>query len=428
MAQYIIKKQMESNLKDKKLLIISSDSKDKGFVENAHDLGVYVIACDRYSDHNISPSKKIADEAWDIDYNNFEEIAKKAKDAGVNGLIAGYGEDRVAAAAKISEILGTPFYATSKQIEFTRDKNAFKNACIKHGIKIPKSFDVNSEKTEIKFPVIIKPSDNGGRKGITICNRPEDFHDAIKYAKENSKNGEVVIEEYIKGIELMAVYTLKDGEYSLSCLNDKYLSEDPDGPTLCDVAMGPSRFLDKFMKEVDPAIKLLLKSINAKNGVANFQFIANEDGIFAFEMGYRVNGNDDWKTIERYNGINNIKMIINFSLTGNMGDDLKKDNPYFPEYATTLCGYIKAGTIGEIEKDGLKNIPNIYDIFFTKQVGSKIPEGHTNAKKTFLIKFTAKSLEQVSETIKKIQDNIKITDVNGNDMLLKKFDTDRLFK
>ena len=419
---------MENNLKNKKLLIISSDSKDCNFVDIAHKNGIYVISCDRYKDQKISPSKKMADEAWDIDYNNFEEIANKAKEVGVNGLIAGYGEDRVAAAAYISELIGTPFYATSKQIEFTRDKNAFKNACIKHGIKIPKSYDVNSKISEIKFPVIIKPSDNGGRKGITICNRPEEFHEAVDYAKENSKNGDVVIEEYIKGIELMAVYTLKNGEYSLSCLNDKYLSEDPEGPTLCDIAMGPSRFLDKFMKEVDPGIKLLLKSINAKNGVANFQFIANEDGIFAFEMGYRLNGNDDWKTIERYNGINNIKMLINYSLTGDMGDDLKKDNPYFPEYATTLCGYIKAGTIGEIEKDGLKNIPNIYDIFFTKQVGSKIPEGHTNAKKTFLIKFTAKTLEEVALTIKKIQDNIRITDTEGKDMLLHKFNPSRLFQ
>lgn len=421
-------KQMESNLKDKKLLIISSDSKDKCFVENAHDLGVYVIACDRYSDHNISPSKKIADEAWDIDYNNIEEIVKKCKEAGVNGLIAGYGEDRVEAAAKIAEALGVPFYASVEQIEFTRDKNLFKEACIKNGIKVPKDYTEETPISEITFPVIVKPSDNGGRKGITICNSPQEYEKALEYAHENSKNGKIIIEEYIKGNEIIAIYTLKNGKCSLSCLNDKYLSEDKEGSTLCDLVISPSKFSERFIKEVDQKVKSLLTTIGAKNGVANFQFIANENGFYAFEMGYRINGNDDWKTIEKYNGINFIKMLISHTLTGDMGDNLSKDNPNFPEYAVTLCGYIKAGTVGNIDKEGLKNIPNVWDIFFTKQPGSKIPEGQTNAKKTFLIKFTAKTLEEVSDTIKKIQENIHISDTNGNDMLLKKFDTKRLFK
>ena len=85
--------------------------------------------------------------------------------------------------------------------------------------------------------------------------------------------------------------------------------------------------------------KVLLRAIGAQNGVANFQFIANEGGIKAFEMGYRVNGNDDFKVIRKYNEIDFSKMLVSYSLTGKMGDTLVKDNPCFPQYSATLCLY-----------------------------------------------------------------------------------------
>ena len=416
------------NLKGKKLLVISSEKKDLSFVNAAREMGAYIICCDIYTDYNISMAKKYADEAWDIDYNKVDLIAEKCREKGVDGVIAGYGEDRVMAAAKIANLIGTPFYATEEQINFTRNKILFEKACRECGVMIPNWYKENTDPADIKFPVIVKPSDSCGRKGISICNNPEELKEAIIIAKSISKNGEIIIEEYIKGIELLSIYTIKDGEYSLSCLNDKYNSEDPDGPTLCDLVISPSSFLQRYKKDVDPGIKRLLKYMGAQNGVANFQFIANEKGIYAFEMGYRVNGNDDWKTIARHNGINFVKMLINHSITGDMGDDLSKDNPAFPDYNVTLCGYLKPGKIGKIETGDIDKIENIYDIFFTKSEGSNIPEAHNNARKTFLVKFTSGSLPETIEVIKKIQNNIKIFDTEGNPMLLKKFDVKRLEK
>ena len=111
-------------MRDKKLLIISSDASDLAFVEAAREMGASVICCDRYEDWNISPAKKLADEAWDIDYKETARIAAKCREAGVDGVIAGYGEERVLAACRIARAIGSPFYASCQQIEITRDKQA----------------------------------------------------------------------------------------------------------------------------------------------------------------------------------------------------------------------------------------------------------------------------------------------------------------
>lgn len=420
---------MFEQLRGKKLLVISSDVNDKPFVEAAKEMGVYVICCDRYSDHNVSPAKSISDEAWDIDYRDTELIAQRCRESGVNGVIAGYGEDRVYFAAKVSKTIGTPFYATMEQIDFTRDKLAFKEKCRLHGIRTPQDYIVEGtgiDETKVHFPVIVKPSDNGGRKGISICQTNEELRRAIVEAKEFSTNGKVVVEDYISGTELIAVYTIKNGEYSLSCVNDKYNSEDANGSKLCDMVISPSKYYEEYLRDVDSGIKALLADIGAQNGVANFQFIVNDTGIYAFEMGYRINGNDDFKIIRRFNGIDFVKMLICYSLTGDMGDELKKDNPVFGRYGCTLCGYLNPGTIAKIETEGLKEKQNIFDVFLLKQVGFTAKAGQTNAQKAFMVKFEAQNLSEIKDTILFIQHHLRILDEQGNNLLMKRFDVKRL--
>ncbi len=421
------------SLSGKRLLIVSSDGSDIEFVNAAKEMGVYTVCCDRYSDWTKSPAKLLADESWNIDYSDTDKVAEECRKANIDGVIAGYGEDRVTAACRISNAIGSNFYATEEQIDFTRNKRLFKEACSRHGVNTPKEFcsilPLSQEDLAlIKYPVIVKPSDNGGRKGISICETPEQLSDAVLLAEENSRNGEIVIEEFLTGIELCAVYTISEGEISLSCLNDKYVSSDGTGSSkLCDFVITPSVFYERYLKETDPGIKELLKKIGAKNGVANFQLIANETGIYAFEMGFRVNGNNDFKVIRKYNDIDFMKMLISYSLTGDMGDSLSKDNPKFKEYYCTFVVHLSSGTIGVIDTGNLPNVKNIDDISIWRKPGDVVPSTGTNAHKTGMIKFSAKTLDQVAETVDTIYKNLIIKDTDGNNMFMTKFAPKRLW-
>ncbi len=419
-------------LTGRKLLVISSDSNDLVFVQAAKELGAYVVCCDRYENWDISPAKKVADEGWNMDYTDTEAVAERCRQSGIDGVIAGYGEDRVMAACRISNAIGKPFYATEEQIEITRNKRVFKDLCKKYGVPVPADYCFSlplsaEDRANIKYPVIVKPSDNGGRKGISVCVDESELDEAIRYAADQSKTGQVVIEEYVTGIELCAVYTMVDGEISLSCLNDKYNSEEQNGMSrLCDLVLTPSRHYDLYVDTVDAGIKALLRGIGAKNGVANFQCIVGKDGIKAFEMGYRVNGNDDFKVIRKNNDIDFLKMLISYSLTGEMGDDLSKDDPCFKQYNCTLCMYLHGGTVGEVSYDGLIGKEGIDDICILRQPGTVIVEDGTNRQKALLVKCSAKTLPEIVELIHFIQKNMIIKNTEGENMVLTPFNTDRL--
>ncbi len=416
----------------KKLLIISSDGSDRALLKAARELGLYIICCDKYTDYSISPTKAMADEAWDIDYSKIDLVAEKCREAGVDGVIAAYAENRVDAACKIAQAIGKPFYATQKQLDLTRNKVLFKDLCKRYDIPTPHNYKLSiplsvEEIDAIQFPVIVKPSDSGGRKGISVCNNKEELVTAVEKALAESIFKEVVVEHFLTGTEMSAIYTIVDGKASLSCLNDKYISEDEDTKGfLCSFVLTPSKYLKQYSETVDPKVRKLLKGIGAENGVATFQMITCEKGIYVFEMGYRINGNNDYTVIEKENGLNYCHMLITHSLTGTMGDDLSRDNPFFSKYYGTFVILLHPGKITMIDYEDLKNKEGIEDIYFTKQIGDVVSNKKTNVHKAGMIKFSAGKLEEIKQLVHYIQTHLHIEDENGNNMLFEEFDTSRL--
>lgn len=418
---------MYEHLRGKKLLIVGS-ALEEGIVNVAREMGIYTIVVDNTSDRKIARAKNIADEAWDLSYNETDEVVKRCKEVGVDGVFAGYGEFRVIAASRISKALGTPYYATEEQILLTADKRLFREECEKYDIPVPRNYSRNgkmtdAEKSGVRFPVIVKPSDRSGRIGISICHNSVQLDDAIDFALSKSENGTYVVEDYLNGVEFTAVYTIANGEYSLSSLDEKYITKDQKRENfLCDCSIAPAYFIDEFIKQVDNKIKKFLKGLGVKDGMANFQGMYTPNGIFLFEMGLRLNGNNDWIFIERTNNISFVKMMISHSLTGNMCDDLSKDNPKFKEYFCTLPIYAHEGVIAELDYSTIVDNPWVEISTQNAGVGSKIEEDGTSRQKVIAFLINASNLKELKERIKFIQESLVVKDTDGKDMKFQPFD------
>ena len=422
---------MYENLKGKRLLIVGSPLEEK-LVEAAHDMGLYVIVCDNVEDRSIGRAKNIADEAWDIDYNNLEIMTKKCLERKVDGVFAGYGEYRVLAASRLSKELNLHFYATEEQIEITRNKETFRKQCQKYKIPVPFNYasqinGISLNDEMIRFPVIVKPTDRSGRIGISICNNKNELNKAIELALSKSDSKTYVVEEYLVGTEFTAVYTAADGIISLSCIDAKYITKDQKVSNfLCDCALAPAPFIASYIEQIDEKVKLFLTDLGLHDGIANFQGMYTENGIYLFEMGLRLNGNNDWLYIEKENGLNHAKMLMAYSLSGSMMDDINKDTPFFKKYYCTLPIYAHAGTISKIDySEVLKN--NWASIStINAQVGNTIVEDGTSRQKLFAILIEANNLQELKERIIITQGLIHSYDSEGNDMLFMPFDVSQL--
>lgn len=408
--------------------MIGSDSSNLNIIEAAHEMGVSVIAVDGITDYSKAPAKVAADGAWDLDYSDLDAIAARCQEENIDGVFAGYSEFRVLSACRIANRLGFPFYATEEQIQLTRNKRTFKDACQKYGIPTPRDYCfsypmTDNEKDMIEYPVIVKPADYAGRKGITVCNSREELDAAVEYAVGMSVSRTVIVEDYLDGVEFASVYTIKDGQISLSCVNEKVITDDQERKTgLCEFLLSPANSYQRYLKELDGKVRSFIQGIGAMNGPIFFQGMVTKNKIYIFEMGYRINGNNDFKIIEKNNGLNFMKMTIAHSLCGSMCDDLSKDNPLYGKYECALLFYAHGGTIAHLEYSNILTHPNVTDYTEYAWVGKEVPEDGSTGQKVLTVKLTGSSKEELIEIIEFCQNNITVRDADGKNMLFRFFD------
>lgn len=424
---------MYEDLKGKRLLILGCSQDECQIVEAAKEMGVYTITTDNHENWDDAPAKKISDEAWNISWADIEALKAKALERKVDGVIAGYSEFRTNCAIKLSRELGTSFYIEDEeQLAVTRDKLLFKSVCRQNNVPVARDFYVTAEMKQedlnaIEYPVIVKPTDNAGSRGITFCNNKDDIKNSLEYALSFSESKRVVVEEVLQGHEIVAYYTIADGEAAFSSIFDKYARIEREGfNALMDAYVYPSNRLDQFLKEHDENVKRLVKKIGLKNGVISLQGFAQPDGsIVFFELGFRLGGTSAFHYTEHFNGVSHMRMLISHSLTGNMHPEelVKEDASFKGNYGCTFTLLSKDGIIGyQSGQEEVDALPNVLHTCFYHKIGTEIKNNGSQFSKTFRAYIVGATFEELHATIRKIQTIVQVKNLDGEDMLYDKFD------
>ena len=165
------------NLGGKKLLILGGNPETGVLVKTANDLGIYTIVIDPNSK---SPAKQFAKKYYNIDGFDITSLTKVANDEKVDGVLVGVADILVKPYLELCKNLELPCYATTIIVEALCSKDGFMRACNIYGIQTIPSFNLdknfNAEDLKnIKYPVMVKPVDNGGGVGMSICYNQEEL-------------------------------------------------------------------------------------------------------------------------------------------------------------------------------------------------------------------------------------------------------------
>ena len=424
---------MNETIKGKKLLILGGKpAGTPDIVRIAKRLGIHTIVTDNLAPEN-SPAKLIADEVWDISTADVGTLAQKAREHGVSGVFFGAHEFNLMRAKEIAALCGFPFYATDEQLLLNFNKEHFKAKCREFGISVPRSYDPADRESisSIEYPVIVKPLDGNGGRGITICHEATQIDAAIDFAYEYSPGKKAVIEEYVVGREITAVYTIKDGEVSLSCFRDRYPTEEMDQVTAqYDLSLIPSQYTKLFLDTAHERFVRLLSSVNAQNGCVFFQGIANRNKITFFECGYRPNALCDYHNIAQLNGINYLEMMIVYALTGRMDPyELSMDDPLPDSFSGIFNLTAHAGVITRQEGvEAVRELEHVIAADYLHVIGDRIADNTALAQSVFRAHIFGSTREELENTIHRIQELVVIEDEQGRNMLFRPFDSRRLFK
>ncbi|MBO6830308.1 MAG: carbamoyl-phosphate-synthetase, partial [Muricauda sp.] len=361
-----------------------------------------------------------------------DKIVAVAKERSVDGVLVGVADILVKPYRQICEKLGLPCYANEKTIEAFCSKDGYKRYCDKYDVQdIPGIYltqDTDIKKPEnIALPLMVKPVDSGGGVGMKICRDEEDYIATVKNVFKYSKKGVVLVEKYMdSNCDDMAVYyTFKDGIPYLSATYDRYLTRlQGDSSPIALGTVYPSKYTEIFVKEVHPKLSAMFKGLDVKTGVLNVQFFVEDNVFYSYDPGFRLQGEAPHIHLEHINGFDHRKMLINFALTGVFGeDDFSEKNDYMMrgKAACSIWILLKAGKIDSIEGlDKVKSHENVNFVVERFKEGDTVKEEWIGTERQVLYRIytSADSIYGVNQTIEDIKNTLKITDSNGDDMVI----------
>lgn len=412
---------LNTNIKDSnKLLILGSDYGTIDLVKAAKARGLYVIATDLMT---TSPTKEEADEAWMVSTADIDLLEQKCREENIGAVLTGASDFNIEKSRELCKRLGFPVYCESdKAWEIATNKRLFKDVCKQVGAPIATDYHLtdalsDDELAEIRFPVVVKPVDLSGNRGMSYCANQEELKSAWRKARESSKNSTIIVERQLHGPEYAVNYILADGEIHLHFFSAEH-HESGQLSNLYSVIDTTSYHLKQYLEEVNDKVIAVLKEAGCRDGVAWVETMLDDDGHFyLLEMGYRYGGEVVNSAYRHICGFDSLDWMVEIACgVKHTVNDLPK--PLTECYRGIGTAYLffarKDGVIDKIEGlDEIVKLPGVY-LDLPKREGGNVRYHATMG----VVHIASKDVEELCETIDFINHTLKITNVDGEDMFI----------
>jgi hypothetical protein len=417
---------MLKRFEGKKLLILGATANEIPLVKRAQELGAYVITTDYNTDFRKSPAKNVSDEYWNVSWSDIDELEKRCRTTGINGVTAGFSEIRIDNMIKLCERLDLPCYVSSKQLAITRNKALFKAECRRNGV--PTINEYESLDAVTRYPVIVKPTDRAGSIGVGIAYDRVGLEEAFKIAYEKSLEKTVIIEDYITdATEFDVHYAVCNGKITLLTTDDiiPASGNQKDGKVVQSAWMYPSKYEKDYLNSVSQNIESMIQNMGILDGTIFFSGFVHKNGEFSFfECGYRLWGEQEFSYDYMCGKMNYLDIYIYHALTGSCADISGNPNGAMKN-GVELNLYVTGGTISRIE--GIDKIAENRDCYLhiiDSYVGQECTFENAILTKAALIGFANSDPLQLKKDIEEAYSVLHVCDENGKNMFYDHVNTD----
>ena len=279
----------------KKIMLLGGNYYQMTAVKAVKELGYYAIDVDYLPDN---PAHKYADEYHNISTINKEAVLELAEELKIDGIVSYASDVSAPTAAYVAEKLDLPTNPY-KGVMILTHKNLLRKHMEKYHFNVPKGKGFKKYHSAyeyfltLKKPVMVKPVDASGSKGVSKIYSGNEFKRAYEEALKYSISKNIIVEEFIErdGYQVAGDAFLIDGKVVFAGLMNEHFDK------LCNplVPIGesyPSILPEKIQKKAVSEIQRLLSTLGMKNGAFNLDFMATKSGdIYIIEIGPRNGGN-----------------------------------------------------------------------------------------------------------------------------------------
>ena len=266
-------------------------------IEAAHRHDIYVITVD-YLPDNIA--HRHSDEYHNVSIIDKEAVLALARELQIDGIMSFAVDPGVVSAAYVAEQMGLPFQCSYESACILQDKSRFRKFLADNGFNVPNArgyYNAAAALNDIDYfnwPVIVKPVDSAGSKGVTRVDDPKDLERAILHALDNSPSRHFIIEDFLEkeGYSSDSDSFSVEGKLVFCTFNNQYFDKDAENEYTPAAYSWPSTMPHFAQDELRSELQRLISLLECKTGLYNIETRYCKNGkAYIMEVSPRAGGN-----------------------------------------------------------------------------------------------------------------------------------------
>ncbi len=390
----------------KKMLFLGGIMQQIPAIVQAKELGYHVITCD-YLPEN--PGHGFSDEYHNVSTTDLDGILSLAQKLKIDGIVAYASDPAAPTAAYVAEKLGLPGNPY-ESVRLLTEKDLFRDFLQRHGFHSPVAGGYTTYEAALadigrfKFPVMVKPVDSSGSKGVVKVYDATGLKPAVDEALSYSRGRRFIIEEFIvkKGYQVSGDGFSIDGKLVFTSYGNELYSGKG---TREYVALGefwPSLLTQAQKDRVDAELQRLIRALGMRTCAYNIEVILDkDDNVYVLELGPRNGGSYIPQLIKYATGVD----LVEATLKSAMGDEIPhlEMAPTKGVFSNYMIYSTVSGRFKEIWFDSKFKEDNLLEVHCTAKPGDEIHAYRNTSHSLGTILFKARAVEEMIS----ITDNIE---------------------
>ncbi len=301
----------------KKILLLGGSAQQVVAIETAKRLGYYTVLCDYLPDN---PGQYVADRFYLVSTTDKEAVLEVAQKEEVSGVLAYASDPAAPTAAFVAEKMGLPGNPY-ESVEILCNKDKFRAFLREHHFSTPlaKGYtDVNVALADLKtgyftYPVIVKPVDSSGSKGVSRVDSFDEAKKRMEYAMSYSRGHRIIVEEFVEkyGYQIAGDGLSIDGKLVFRYFANDHFDSRCKNPFVPVAASFPYTMPKEVQDKIHDTIQRLLTLLGMRTSTYNFDMRIDKDyNVYLMEVAPRDGGNYIPQAIRYATGVDLVECSV----------------------------------------------------------------------------------------------------------------------
>lgn len=399
----------------KKALVLAGGIPQIELIRNLQRRGYFVLLADYFPD---PPARKFADEFHQVSTLDEPAILALAKEAAVDFVITCCTDQALLTVADVSGELGLPCYIDAKTARNVTNKRYMKQVFREAGIPTAKfliTTDTDPEQfRDFRYPLVVKPVDCNSSKGVIKVYDRGQLAAAMENAAALSRTHDVIVEEYMTGVELSCDFAVRDGVVTTLSLSESQKVKSDKKFVICR-SVCPPRIKDGVAEKIRNVAQQIADAFGLYNSPLLIQFIYDGDeDVSVIEFSARTGGAIKYRLVWNMSHVDVVDEVVELTLNGRF--DAKPE--YQDVHLRNEFLYCENGELDHVE--GLEELlrdGTVNETYLFKTKGDRFTGVNSSGDRVAALVFLGESDEEVRRRCHEAVRRIRVIDRDGKDIL-----------